>query len=61
MAHFLNMIHSKAADKAELGEEEEEETGKYIPEEKLRDEDLVTFFLCLALLFMSFSDLQTGP
>lgn len=41
MAHFLEMIHRKAADKAALGEEETEETDKNIPEEKLRDEDLV--------------------
>ena len=42
MSHFLNMIHQKAESKAKLGEEEEEETSKFIPEVKVRDEDLVT-------------------
>ena len=43
MAHFLTMIHQKAADRAMLGAEaDEEETANNIPEEKLRDEDVVT-------------------
>ena len=37
------MIHQKAADRAMLGAEaDEEETANNIPEEKLRDEDVVT-------------------
>jgi hypothetical protein len=42
MARFLNVIHKKAADNARLSTEEEVETAQNIPEEKLRDEDLVS-------------------
>jgi hypothetical protein len=42
MARFLNVIHKKAADNARLAAEEEVETAQNIPEEKLRDEDLVS-------------------
>ena len=42
MAHFLNMIHKKAADRASIASEEDEElTANNIPEEKLREEDMV--------------------
>ena len=42
MAHFLNMIHKRAENDAKLSVEEEEEFSKVIPEEKLREEDLVS-------------------
>lgn len=41
MAHFLDLIHMKAANNTKMQEAEEEETADNIPEEKLRDEDLV--------------------
>ncbi len=41
MSRFLNIIHKRAHSEAKLGEEQGEETSKYIPEEKFRDEDLV--------------------
>jgi hypothetical protein len=43
------MIHKRAADNAKLGEGEEEETANFIPEEKLRDEDLVRLRLGVLL------------
>ena len=42
MSHFLNMIHKRAENDAKLSVEEEEEFSKVIPEEKLREEDLVS-------------------
>jgi hypothetical protein len=46
MSHFLKVIHKKGESRAKFGAstsslEDVEETSKFIPEEKLRDEDLV--------------------
>jgi hypothetical protein len=44
MSRFLNVIREKGAGKATLGVEAEHETSMFVPEEKLREEDLVRFF-----------------
>ncbi len=41
MSRFLSAIREKGAGKATLGVEAEHETSMFVPEEKLREEDLV--------------------
>ena len=41
MSRFLSDIRKKGAGKATLGVEQQHETSMFVPEEKLREEDLV--------------------